>query len=490
MPKIPTFTSKARPTAEVGSVQSDIKIDPTKTVASALSSIAGTAEDYYIKKRNAEEELVADNILKDLEFESDKIVQSQIDNIVEEDSVNNYKQRLDPILQQKLSTINNKRIKQLVQSGINLNNTENIYNLRTNSFKALEKGSIANVNSKITSLTGKYATTTNLILKEKYRTQTEIVIKKFSKEFDLPANVLEEKLKASKKDFLLADMNQFAGTINGEKQIKDLDNITNGTKFMEDEDFGAGIFNAYNRKISELTIKGDVNADYERAIELAEVLEKFKRSNGYKVSTGELSVKIDSLKEKILTEKIQHEGILQKQGDNKLFYEYSNDLRDSLVKDIADPSGSPELQDRLASAEIESEYNQEIKSYLISNSDQSLENKKSFSRSLIYTLRNIYEDRNLSNANLSILDQNRFDIEGEFQRVLSDTQLLKDNKLDEVTFKRYKILAKINGFFIEKTEGKNEDGSPKITKIADVNAFINEYLLTLKSQISIADKEQ
>jgi len=261
MPKIPTFTSKARPTAEVGSVQSDIKIDPTKTVASALSSIAGTAEDYYIKKRNAEEELVADNILKDLEFESDKIVQSQIDNIVEEDSVNNYKQRLDPILQQKLSTINNKRIKQLVQSGINLNNTENIYNLRTNSFKALEKGSIANVNSKITSLTGKYATTTNLILKEKYRTQTEIVIKKFSKEFDLPANVLEEKLKASKKDFLLADMNQFAGTINGEKQIKDLDNITNGTKFMEDEDFGAGIFNAYNRKISELTIKGDVNAD-------------------------------------------------------------------------------------------------------------------------------------------------------------------------------------------------------------------------------------
>jgi len=231
-------------------------------------------------------------------------------------------------------------------------------------------------------------------------------------------------------------MNQFAGTINGEKQIKDLDNITNGTKFMEDEDFGAGIFNAYNRKISELTIKGDVNADYERAIELAEVLEKFKRSNGYKVSTGELSVKIDSLKEKILTEKIQHEGILQKQGDNKLFYEYSNDLRDSLVKDIADPSGSPELQDRLASAEIESEYNQEIKSYLISNSDQSLENKKSFSRSLIYTLRNIYEDRNLSNANLSILDQNRFDIEGEFQRVLSDTQLLKDNKLDEVTFKK------------------------------------------------------
>jgi hypothetical protein len=40
MPKIPTFTTQARPTAEVGSITSNIKLDPTKTMAGALSVAA------------------------------------------------------------------------------------------------------------------------------------------------------------------------------------------------------------------------------------------------------------------------------------------------------------------------------------------------------------------------------------------------------------------------------------------------------------------
>ena len=42
MPKIPTFTSKARPTAEVGSIQSNIRIDPNRTMGAALSTVAGS----------------------------------------------------------------------------------------------------------------------------------------------------------------------------------------------------------------------------------------------------------------------------------------------------------------------------------------------------------------------------------------------------------------------------------------------------------------
>jgi len=55
MPKIPTFTSKARPTAEVGSIQSNIRIDPNRTMGAALSTVAGRVQDYYIKKRDNEE---------------------------------------------------------------------------------------------------------------------------------------------------------------------------------------------------------------------------------------------------------------------------------------------------------------------------------------------------------------------------------------------------------------------------------------------------
>jgi len=184
----------------------------------------------------------------------------------------------------------------------------------------------------------------------------------------------------------------------------------------------------------------------------------------------------------VLTEKIQHDGLIQKQGDNKLFFGYSNDLRDALVKDIADPYADPELQDRLASAEIESEYNQTIKDYLRINQDASLDEKKQFSRTLIYSLKNIYDDRKISNLNKSILDQNTFDIQGEYQRVLGDLNLYQEEKLDEKVLEQYKIRAKINGFFIKDKNGKivkDENGSTE----GDFEAFINEYIPVLESQI-------
>ena len=476
MPKIPTFTAKGRPTAEVGSIKSNIKLDPRSSMAASLIPITQAVADYTIKKRNTEEKLVADKVLLEIQSESDKIIYSLKDDVVEEDAINNYKQNFSSIVNQKTSTIQNKRIKELIATGVDLDNSENIYNIKKNSFIALEKDSLTNVNNKITSFMSKYATTDDPRLKFKYKENTKNTIKSYAKDFNLPTNVLDQKLKAADRDFLLSDINQFAGLVNGAEEIKNLDNSLKGTNFLNDGDFGVGVFNAYNAKISELTIKGDPNADYDRALELSDELEEFKRSNGYEVSTGELSIKIDSLKQKVLTEKIQHDGLIQKQGDNKLFFGYSNDLRDALVKDIADPFGDPSLQDRIASAEIESEYNETIKNYLIVNQDASLPEKKEFSRSLIFSLRNIYEDRSISNLNTSILDQNQFDIQGEYQRVLNDINLYAEGQLDENVLKQYKNLAKINGYII-----KGEDG----TKEGDFTSFINEYLPLLKSQVSI-----
>ena len=51
MPKIPTFTARGRPTAEVGSVKSDIKVDPRKTMAAAMLPAAEAIDEYYIKQR-------------------------------------------------------------------------------------------------------------------------------------------------------------------------------------------------------------------------------------------------------------------------------------------------------------------------------------------------------------------------------------------------------------------------------------------------------
>ncbi len=476
MPKIPTFTARGRPTTDTASVRTGIQVSPTATVGAALLPAAEAITNYSIKKRNIEEKLVADKAILELQSESDKIIQSQKENIVEEDAINNWKNTFTPLIQQKISTIKNRRVKNLIETGIDLQNSESIYELKKNSFTALQNESLANINNKITYNVSKYATTDNPILKVKYKVNTKNDIKSFAEEVNLPKNLLDKKLKAADRDFLLSDINQFAGLVNGAEQINNLDISLKGTDFLNNEEFGVGVFNAYNSKISELTIKGDPNADYDRALELSDELEQFKRSNGYEVSTGELSIKIDSLKQKVLTEKIQHDTFTQKQGDNKLFLGYSNDLRDSLVKDIADPFGEPELTDRLASAEIESEYNETIKNYLLVNQDASLDEKKEFSRSLIFSLRNIYEDRSISNLNMSLLDQNQFDIQGEYQRVLNDINLYQEGKLNENVLEQYKNLAIMNGYIIKGKDGKKE---------GDFKAFINEYVPVLKSQVSL-----
>ena len=50
MPKIPTFTAQARPTAQAAGVVSNIKVNVNQSVAAALRPLGKTAEDFYIKK--------------------------------------------------------------------------------------------------------------------------------------------------------------------------------------------------------------------------------------------------------------------------------------------------------------------------------------------------------------------------------------------------------------------------------------------------------
>ena len=475
MPKIPTFQAQGRITAEAAGIRTGIQVSPTASVAAALLPAAKSLEDYSIKKRDTAEKIEASKKVFEIKGELDKYIEAEKENINDENAINNFKSKYDNYVKQQLGEIKNNRVKKRIQQNLDLEYSEYVYNIKNNSYKALEKESITTINNDINSLSGKYATSDNPILKVKYKTQAKEKIKQFAEDFDLPKNVLDKKLEAVDRDFLLADMQQFAGNINGASEIKSLDDSLNGTKFLNDQDFSTGVYNAYNQKISELTIKGDPNSDYDRAVELLDELKEFERSNGYKVKTGDISIKIDGLEQKILTEQIQHENLMEKQGDNEIFSSYSGDLQRALTKSITDKGiGVPaEFKDELAAAEIENEYKETIQSYLISNPDDTLEEKKEFARSLTYSLKNIYENRKIQNLISNKLEKNIFDIQFEYQKTINDAALLNENKLDPEVLKQYKTLAKINGFTI-KVDGKKE---------GDVNAFMNEYLPILKSQI-------
>ena len=59
MPKIPTFAAKGRPTTEVGSIKSNIKLDPRSSMAASLLPAAQAIDEYYIKQRDNNEKLEA-----------------------------------------------------------------------------------------------------------------------------------------------------------------------------------------------------------------------------------------------------------------------------------------------------------------------------------------------------------------------------------------------------------------------------------------------
>ena len=166
MPKIPTFTAKGRPTAEVGSVTSNIRIDPRSTMAASILPAARAIDDYTIKKRDNEEKLIAKKAILELKAESDKIIESQKKNISEDESINNWKNTFTPLINQKLSTVKNKRVKKLIESGIDLENSESVYHLKQNSFKAYQEESAKVYNNDINATVAKFKTETNPKLKK------------------------------------------------------------------------------------------------------------------------------------------------------------------------------------------------------------------------------------------------------------------------------------------------------------------------------------
>lgn len=480
MPKIPTFTAQGRPTTDAPSVRTGIQISPTATPAAGLLPALNQLTDYSIKKRDTAEKVEAAKKVFEIKGELDKYLEAEKENINDEDAINNFKTKYNNYLNQQLGGIKNNRVKKRIQQNLDLEYSEYVYNIKNNSYKALETESLTTINNEINSLSGKYATSDNPILKVKYKTQAKEKVRQFAEDFDLPKNVLDKKLEAVDRDFLLADMQQFAGKINGASEIKNLDDSLNGSKFLNDQDFSTGVYNAYNSKISELTVKGDPNSDYDRAVELLDELKKFERSNGYKVKTGDISVKIDDLEQKILTEEVQHENLMKTQGDNKEFNDFANDSKISLLKTITDQKlGLPAtIEDRRMADEIDSEFEQMKRDYIDANPEATLENKKSFVRNLTSTLNNIYQDRKISKIKSRSFTKDTFDIIAEKNRVLEDAKLLTQGELDQLTIQRYEKVAKANGY----TTTVTRDGKKR--KIGDIVAFLNDYIPILKRQVT------
>jgi len=166
MPKIPTFTAQARPTAEVGSLKSNIKLDPTKTMAAGMLPAAQAIDSFYVKQRDNNEKLEAKQKFYEMKAESDKIQKSQENNPDELSAVNTYNQEFGQYRKQQLSQIQNKRVKRKLELLLDSDQAESVYKVKSNSFKAFEQESLSVYNTEQNTLASEYSLADNPEIKE------------------------------------------------------------------------------------------------------------------------------------------------------------------------------------------------------------------------------------------------------------------------------------------------------------------------------------
>ena len=468
MPRIPTFTSTAKPTTDVGGIKSGIQISPSSTIAAKLLPSANELTNYAIKKRDNEEKLIAKKAVLELKAESDKIIESQKDNISEDEAINNWKTTFTPLINQKLSTVKNRRVKKLIESSIDLENSESIYHLKQNSFKAYEKESTKIYNDEMNIGVNNYKATDNPILKVKYKTDLKDKAEKFNKEHMLGANDLKKRKEAIDSVLLLTDADSFIGLPNAEKQIANLDSSLKGEKFLSNDNFNKSIYNSYEAKINSLAVEGDPNADYDEAIRLVNELENFERYNGNKVVTGTIEKSFAQLKERVLGESIRHEDKVTKITQGNAFFDYSQGQKKIMETNFFNQFDSSlnKAANKEKAFEAGQEYDQRIDAYLAANQDATYAEKQEYARDLRMNIIDKYEDIDIEKVTAFNLTSNKFNVTREADAVF---ELKKQYDIDPSIPNTLKILAKLNGFVDEK-------GNP------DVGALLNVYIPILQDR--------
>ena len=468
MPKIPTYNAQGRITAEGPGVKTGIQISPRSSVAAALVPAINELANYSIKKRDNTEKLEANKSLLELKAEQQNIIESQKDNPNDEEAINNYKTKFTPILEKTLSTIKNRRVKELIKQGADLENSESIYHLKTNSFKAYEKQSVKVYNDKMAVGANKYKATDNPILKVKYKQEFYRDAEEFNKEHMLGTNDLKKRKEAIDSVLFLSDADSFIGLPNAEQQINNLDQSLKGDSFLSNEDFNKNIYDSYVAKINSLAVEGDPGADYDEAIRLTNELEKFKRYNGGAVISGKREQSFAVLKEKILGESIRHEDKVEKIIQGNRFFEYSKDqekIMQATFYNALDASLNKGANKEKA-FEAGQEYNIRIDEYLSSNPDATYPEQQQFSRELRMNIINKYQDIDVQKITAFNLTSNKYNV----VREADDIKKLKEQyDTDPKQPNMLKTLAKLNGYVDKK-------GNP------DVGALLNDYIPILQQR--------
>ena len=232
MPTIPTFTAKGTPTTEVGSVRSNIKVNPKESIAAALTPIGKVAENYYVKQRDNNDKLKSDKEILLLKAEQQNIIESLKTNPDRDDAINTFNKRFSPLLEKSLLNAPNRRVKNLIKQGMDLAGQR--ANMLIQNF-LLKNTKHQNLFSPFLKRIKFHLLITMLKLDEQYRKQLVDNAEKFNKEHMLGEADIKERIKTINRVLLLTDAESLIGTEDAVSNIAKLDKRMNGSKLLTDE---------------------------------------------------------------------------------------------------------------------------------------------------------------------------------------------------------------------------------------------------------------
>ena len=235
MPKIPTFTAKGTPTAQVGGVRTNLKLSPFATPAAALVPVAQKAEEYYLKQRDRTDTIEANKVRIEIKSKADEIIGREKNNIDEFNSVNNFSTDYDNFLKTKLDSIQNKRVKTKVENLVSLDTPDYIYQVKKNSRTAADVEDVNVYNTIQEQTASRYYVTDDVKLKKDYENKMIFEAQQHNQKNNLGKTALDKDIRGIKSDLFLSDVDKLIANkeyTKAENKLKDVDS----SPFLDNDD--------------------------------------------------------------------------------------------------------------------------------------------------------------------------------------------------------------------------------------------------------------
>ncbi len=299
MPKIPTFTANAEMTSEAPSIKTNIRASMKDSVLSYLEPAIDQTTKFYLKQRDLQEKVEAKKTALEIFTEADEIIANLEKNPNEEQSLINFDEKFNTILNSKLSKTNNKRIQSLIQNTIDLNLPKRISTIKTNSRNALELDLQTTHNNEQNILAAEYLISDDVDKKNTILTQAIELEKLYSLDVGVSEIQTNEAIGKIKQTYLITDVDKLIN--NGQyAEAMSILKDTKNTSFLDTKERMSLI-----EKTDKAFSKNLAQENIDRAIELgvASNVKDMQNTDGTKFTTVQFE---DSINKNLL--KVKENG--------------------------------------------------------------------------------------------------------------------------------------------------------------------------------------